>query len=306
MKYLVSACLAGESCRYDGTHCADPLYVDMKNRGEALPVCPELLGGLGIPRSPCEIRNGRVISIDGDDRTEAFMKGAEHTVRLAREEGAVCAVLKNNSPSCGFGSVYDGTFTGKLVPGLGVAAEALSREGLFLFNDTGFTAAQTVRLRKIREKEYDRLVAVSTESFLSDSLTHSPCGAGGPEGFDSVEWHREASGRGRLLVITYNNELAGGLFVTLKPDKTGWINRIFVRSDLRGKGIGRRVFFLLEQKYSSIREWGLDTPDWAHHNQRFYESMGYKKTREIYSKEAGFYLVVLKKRCILPKGKLKS
>ena len=296
MKYLVSACLAGEPCRYNGSHCGQELFRKMVEKGEAVPVCPEVLGGLPVPREPSEIREGRVFSCSGEDLTDKFETGARLAAELAEKEGAVCAILKENSPSCGFGRIYDGSFSGKLINGSGISADQLNKQGLFLFNERNFSGSQGVVLKKVREKDFSELVEISRESFLIDSTRYSPCGPGGPEGFDSIPWHKDASKRGKFFVFFKDEEMAGGVFISLKSDHTGWVNRIFVKHALRGRGIGRRVFFLLEQKYSRIMEWGLDTPDWAKHNQRFYESMGYRRCREIYFKEAGFNLVVLKKK----------
>ena len=300
MKYLVSACLAGESCCYDGTDCADPLIQNLVQRGEALPVCPELLGGLGVPRSPCEIRGEKVLTREGEDVTEAFSCGSKAVLKMACRNSIPAAVLRNGCPSCGFGSVYDGSFSGKKISGQGVTAKVLSLSGLFLFNSDSFTFSDRTSLKKTKEGDFPELVEISRETFLVDSTANSPHSPGGPEGYDSILWHKEAARRGKFFTVFYQGEIAGGLFITLKPDRTGWINRVFVRNDLRGRGIGRRIFFLLEQKYSSIREWGLDTPDWAEHNQRFYESMGYRMTREIFSKEAGFSLMVLRKKMSIP------
>lgn len=139
---LVSACLAGVRCRYDGGACPDPAVVDLVRRGRALPVCPEQLGGLPTPRRPAEIRGGagadvlegraRVVTASGADVTDAFLRGAEETLRLARLSGAEGAILKARSPSCGVGAVYDGSFTGRLRPGDGVAAALLRRAGITL------------------------------------------------------------------------------------------------------------------------------------------------------------------------------
>ncbi len=106
---LVSACLAGVRCRYDGGACPDPAVVDLVRRGRALPVCPEQLGGLPTPRRPAEIRGGagadvlegraRVVTASGADVTDAFLRGAEETLRLARLSGAEGAILKARSPS---------------------------------------------------------------------------------------------------------------------------------------------------------------------------------------------------------------
>jgi uncharacterized protein YbbK (DUF523 family) len=99
-------------------------------RGELLPVCPEVLGGLSIPRVPCEIKDGRVYTRDGRDVTEEFYLGAKKTLEIARAAGAKRAFLKQRSPSCGCGKVYDGSFSGKIVPGDGITAALLKQNGI--------------------------------------------------------------------------------------------------------------------------------------------------------------------------------
>ncbi len=133
--YLVSACLAGENCRYDGKNCRDPIVEELVRRGEAIAVCPEMLGGLGVPREICEItrdENGNVavFSLSGKDCTKNFLKGAGEVMRIARENKITKAILKSLSPSCGFGKVYDGTFSGSLKDGNGVTAELLHKNGI--------------------------------------------------------------------------------------------------------------------------------------------------------------------------------
>lgn len=128
--YLVSSCLAGINCRYDGKNHENKLIVDLVKKGEAIPVCPEQLGGLSTPRTSCEIvideKNRRkVISKDKRDCTNEFMLGAEKTLKVAKAVGAKKAILKSKSPSCGCGLIYDGTFSGKLIEGNGLTAELL-------------------------------------------------------------------------------------------------------------------------------------------------------------------------------------
>lgn len=136
---LVSACLAGYHCRYDGGSCPDDVIIALVREGKAIPVCPEALGGLPMPRPPAEIQEdgaavltgkGRVLNRDGEDITEAFLKGAHETLRLARLYGAERAILKANSPSCGSGTIYDGSFTGQKKPGDGVTAMLLRVNGI--------------------------------------------------------------------------------------------------------------------------------------------------------------------------------
>ena len=129
-KLLISACLTGVNCKYDGGNNALPpeTLAALRTRFELVPVCPEQLGGLPTPRVPSERVGERVLSREGADVTEAFRRGAEETLRIARQNGCRRALLKTNSPSCGSGTIYDGSFTGKLVSGDGVTAEALKHE----------------------------------------------------------------------------------------------------------------------------------------------------------------------------------
>ncbi len=127
---IVSACLAGFPCRYDGAAKSDPRVMALVRSGGALPVCPEQLGGLPTPREPSEIVGGRVLSRDGRDLTEAFGRGARATLDLARAYGCDEAILKARSPSCGKGLVHDGRFGDGLVEGDGLAAALLASEGV--------------------------------------------------------------------------------------------------------------------------------------------------------------------------------
>ena len=120
----------GFGCRYDGgvrrLSCLDALG----ERHVLIPVCPEVMGGLPTPRPPSEIRDGRVITRDGRDVTQAFLRGAQEAARLAQACGCGCALLKERSPSCGSGAVYDGTFSGVLTEGWGITAALLRQQGL--------------------------------------------------------------------------------------------------------------------------------------------------------------------------------
>ncbi len=137
---LVSACLAGVNCRYNGEGSCNEKIVELIACGKAIPVCPEQLGGCTTPRAPAEIAGGsgadvldgrcRVIGKDGSDATIQFIKGAEETLKLARISRAAKAVLKARSPSCGCGRIYDGTFNGILRDGNGITTELLKRNGI--------------------------------------------------------------------------------------------------------------------------------------------------------------------------------
>ena len=137
-KLLISACLLGENCKYDGGNNALPeeTLQALRKAYRPVPVCPERLGGLTTPRVPCERRDGRVVNRDGEDVTAAFRRGAEEALRLARENGCRRALLKARSPSCGPCAIYDGSFSHRVVPGDGVTAELLRAAGLALFDET--------------------------------------------------------------------------------------------------------------------------------------------------------------------------
>ena len=134
---LVSACLMGYNCKYNGGNNALPPEVlsALRERYRLIPVCPEAAGGLPTPRVPSERRGGSVVTRDGRDVTAAFRRGAEIAGKLAERYGARLALLKSNSPSCGSGTVYDGSFTGTLTPGDGVTAEYLKNKNLTIFDN---------------------------------------------------------------------------------------------------------------------------------------------------------------------------
>lgn len=133
-KLLVSACLLGENCKYNGGNNRLPGLEALEERFELVPVCPERLGGLPTPRPSSERVGDRVLTQTGEDVTEAFRLGAERALAAACSCGARRALLQERSPSCGSTRVYDGTFTGALVPGRGVTAQLLARHGIRIFS----------------------------------------------------------------------------------------------------------------------------------------------------------------------------
>lgn len=137
---LVSACLLGTRCRYDGGSKLWPGMRELGERFRLVPVCPEQLGGMPTPRAPSERRGDRVIDRSGADVTEHFRRGAEEALRLGAFFQAEGAVLKERSPSCGRGVVYDGSFSGGLVPGDGVFAELLQAQGIPVYGETDVPA----------------------------------------------------------------------------------------------------------------------------------------------------------------------
>lgn len=138
-KILVSACLCGEKCRYNGLSVSNSI-VNTFGQKNIIKVCPELLGGLSIPREPCEIVGGtasdvingkaRILGISGKDYTKQYMCGVKETIHIAKKNNVKKALLKQKSPSCGYGMVYNGEFSGKITIGNGILAEELLKIGI--------------------------------------------------------------------------------------------------------------------------------------------------------------------------------
>ena len=135
MNILVSACLIGLNTRYAGDSNSVKWITGLAAQHTLIPVCPEQLGGLPTPRVPCERINGKVMNRDGADCTREFTAGAEMALRVAQLNGCRVAILKQRSPSCGSGIIYDGTFSGRKIPGDGVAAEMLKANGISVFSE---------------------------------------------------------------------------------------------------------------------------------------------------------------------------
>lgn len=142
---LVSACLLGFCTAHDGDSRPHPALQALAARGRVAPICPEVAGGLPVPRRPAEIRGGdgadvldgraRVVTVEGRDVTAQYLAGAQAALKVARRFGLDRAVLKARSPSCGVGRIYDGTFSQQLRPGDGVTAALLEREGIAVYSD---------------------------------------------------------------------------------------------------------------------------------------------------------------------------
>ena len=129
MKIMVSACLLGENCKYNGGNNLNPELLRLLSGHTVIPVCPEVLGGLPVPRIPAEIVDGTVINREGVSVDAAFRRGAGKALEIAAAEQPDLVILQPRSPSCGAGQIYDGTFSGTLVRGKGVFAEMVANAG---------------------------------------------------------------------------------------------------------------------------------------------------------------------------------
>lgn len=142
MNILISACLLGIPCKYSGGANTCPALVEAVQAGAQhfVPVCPEVYGGLPTPRPPAERRGDKVFAKTGQEVTGAFARGAAAALQLARLTGCTAAILKANSPSCGYGQIYDGSFTGQKCPGHGLTAALLMANGIAVYNEENFAA----------------------------------------------------------------------------------------------------------------------------------------------------------------------
>ncbi len=151
-KILISACLYGDLVRYDGKQILldDPLLLKWKEEGRLIQVCPEVYGGLEVPRSDCQIVGDRVLNRKGEDVTAAFQLGAKEAVRLAKVHEVAFAVMKDRSPSCGSSVIYDGTFTDLKIPGQGLATKELREAGILVISENQLSKGEE-RLKNLEK-----------------------------------------------------------------------------------------------------------------------------------------------------------
>ena len=136
MTILVSACLLGCPCRYDGKSKPNDAVLALMEHHTLIPICPEQMGGLATPRVPAERKDGGVFTERGGDVTEQYRRGAEEALRLAQLYGCKYAILKERSPSCGNGQIYDGSFSRRLIEGDGVTAQLLKSHGITVLGES--------------------------------------------------------------------------------------------------------------------------------------------------------------------------
>lgn len=139
-RVVFSQCLLGVRCRYDGKCAARQEVCDAAIARGWIPICPEILGGLSTPRPPAERVGDGVMSRDGADVTQQYCRGAEQALKIAKLYGARYALLKERSPSCGCGEIYDGTFTGTKIAGDGLTAALFKEHGIQVFGESHLDA----------------------------------------------------------------------------------------------------------------------------------------------------------------------
>jgi uncharacterized protein YbbK (DUF523 family)/N-acetylglutamate synthase-like GNAT family acetyltransferase len=296
---LVSACLVGVACRYNGERRTDGVLAARFSRGDLLPLCPELLGGLCLPRPPSEIRGGtgasvledrsRVVNREGEDLTDAFLRGAEACLRLAKSVGASQAYLAARSPSCGSGSVYDGSFSGRLVAGDGVAAALLKRNGIEV-HCVERIASDHAKAKEAPGSAPAIRGALSSDAEgiarLSEQLGY-PCTVAelGPK----LEKH--LSGDKTVIVAESKGEILGWASLELVDrlyiESHAEITAFVVDERCRGRGIGSLIMeeALRWAASKGLRLIRLKSNVLRKDAHRFYESRGFARTKESYTFE---------------------
>ncbi len=138
MKIMVSACLLGDNCKYNGKNNFNKELIDFLKNYEVIKICPEVMGGLSIPRIPSEIKDNLVINKNNIDVTSFFEKGAIKSLEIAKENNIKIAILKDGSPSCGSNKIYDGTFTNNKINGVGITTKLLKENGITVLNENSY------------------------------------------------------------------------------------------------------------------------------------------------------------------------
>ena len=133
-KILVSGCLLGENCKYNGGNNYNPRVVEFLKDKEVISICPEIMAGMGCPRNPIEIVDGVLTDCHGKNVDSLIRKSVMEIMERIRDEEIQCAILQSRSPTCGVNQVYDGTFSGKLIPGSGVFAKSLMDAGYLVID----------------------------------------------------------------------------------------------------------------------------------------------------------------------------
>jgi len=170
MNILISACLLGVPCRYDGKSKPCPGAAELAKVHTLIPFCPECFGGLPTPREPSEIIGRRVVNRAGTDVTGEYRRGAEEALKLCRMLGCSCAVLKEKSPSCGYGRIYDGTFTGTLTDGNGITAGLLAENGITVYGESDISSL----LSETEEIPFVKMHGIGNDYIYIDQIRGKP------------------------------------------------------------------------------------------------------------------------------------
>ena len=208
-RIVVSACLAGQNCKYNGKNNYNATVARILGNSDFVCVCPEVLGGLPCPRVPSEIVDGVVTTRDGENVDRAFREGAEKALGIALEYGATTAILQPRSPSCGVSEIYDGSFSGTLIPGSGVFASLLGKNGIRLLN--------AFEIRKSEKTDIDRIMGIYRHARDFMAMTGNPM-QWGPTNWPPEKLIEEDIENGNSYVCIYGKRIVGTFFYNFGKD----------------------------------------------------------------------------------------
>ena len=244
MNLLISACLMGVKCRYDGKTKPLPCLKQLMDAYTLVPVCPEVLGGLPTPRVPAERIGDKVITQDGRDVTANYEQGAQQALRMAQMTGCTTALLKERSPSCGSGVIYDGSFSGGLCPGDGVCGALLKSNGIHVLGESRVHELLPLMVCKAGEKDAQTVTSLALELW--------------PEN-DPAELLDEmlsllANPDAAIFLLMSANKAVGFAQCQLRHDyvegtdtsPVGYLEGICVQEDFRMKGGARKLLSACE------------------------------------------------------------
>ncbi len=288
MKILVSACLAGENCKYNGGNNRNKKVLRLREDNDVILVCPEQLGGLPTPRVPSEIRDGRVTSEDGRDVDAEFRAGAARCLETARRELPGLAVLQPRSPSCGVKQRYDGTFTGTLTEGPGVTAQLLLENGFRCIDAEDLIEVwEGILIRKLRIEERDLLRDFLYEAIFIPEGVEPPAREIVERPELRIYYEDFGSGSADHCLVAEAGGCVVGAVWTRIMDDYGHVDdetpslAISLVPAYRGKGIGTRLMsgmltLLKEQGYKQV---SLSVQK-ANYAVRMYRKLGFEIAEE--------------------------
>ncbi len=284
MKIMVSACLAGENCKYNGGNNRNEKVLQLMAENEVITVCPEQMGGLPTPRVPSEIRDGVVTAKDGRIVDSEFRAGAAKCLEIARREQPDLIVLQSRSPSCGVKQRYDGTFTGTLVDGAGVTTQLLMENGFRCLDIEDLAEIhEGIVIRKLQPEETDLLKDFLYEAIFIPESVDSPDRTiiERPE----LRLYYDDFGNGQAdncLVAEKNGRIIGAVWTRIMNDY-GHVDdetpsfAISLFSEYRGRGIGTR---LMKEMLSLLKEHGYRQASLAvqkaNYAVRMYRNVGFE------------------------------
>ncbi|MCR5761672.1 MAG: DUF523 domain-containing protein [Sphaerochaetaceae bacterium] len=287
----VSACLLGHNCKYDGKNNKNSTVLELCENCTIIPVCPEMEGGLPCPRVPSEIVGDRVLTKEGEDVTKAFRDGALKCLEKTKEEKVRLAILQSCSPSCGVNEVYDGTFSGKRIPGSGVFASLLKENGIRVLD--------SFSIRKSTEEDFDRIMELYSEArfFMAE---HGNPNQWGPTAWPPESLIHSDIKNGKSYVCLYRERIVAVFYYDFGKDiestyrtiadgrwkgpyTYGVLHRI--ATDHSIKTAGR---FCIEWAFSRCGNLRIDTHGDNTVMQDLLESMGFSRCGTIFVEEDDF------------------